>query len=266
MALQTKVSFVDIDKTGGIIRVKDTTGIYSVSNPTGYGFPNTAVGDINKIIFSISQYSTTDIFKQTYVRVADILHPEYFITPTINQITSGTEIEITSISLGQTTIFIPFEDGVFDLNMYSVLTTAKTGVIAATGNPFITGTGLATYLQYDSVLVNEKTYDIDKTKDTNGGTILYLVEELQDTTNLFYPSYKANVKFITDVSTTTCLYNKVGKLATSCDCDNNDVVNTLFEIELLKWASQYAFDNGDFVKANELIVSAQRACNYNCGC
>lgn len=263
--LKTKLEFVDIDKTGGIITIKDSTGIYSITNPEGYGFPNASVGDMNKIIFTISQYNSDEIYKQTYVRVADPLYPEYLTTPTINQITAGTPIEFSSISLNQSSIFIPFEDGVFDFNMYNVMTTAKTGVVAAQGNPFITGSGLDTYLVYDSILVNEKLYDIDKTKNSNGGTILFLVQELEDSSTLFYPAYRANMKALTDKATTTCLYNKVGKLALDCGC-NSSTKEILADIELFRWAAQYAFDNQDYIKATELIVSAQRACESNCNC
>lgn len=266
MALKTKIKFQSIDKTGGIIKVKDTTGNYSIDNPEGYGFPNTPVGDINKIILTISQYSTTELYTQTYVRVADPNNPQFYITPTINQITSGTEIDITSISLGLSSIYIPFEDGVFDLNMYSVLSTPKTGIIAAVGNPFVIGTDLETYLQYDSILIANKLYDIDKTKNMVGGTILYLVQEIEIADTQFYSTYRANTKFMTDMATTTQLYNKVGKLASNQD-STDKLRLKLYDIELFKWASQYAFDNGDYIKANELIISAQMASKHlNCNC
>lgn len=265
MALSPKVQFKSIDKAGGIIQVIDATGAYSVDNPGGWGFPNASVGDMSKVILTLSQYTILNTYKQTYVRVADPLHPEWLLSPTLNQIVAGADMTITAVTLGLSEFIVPFEDGVFDLNMYNVLTTGKTGILAIQGNPFINGTGLDTYLQYDSILVGDNLYDIDKTKSTVGGTILYLAQELLTNDTVFYPCYRSNTKFMTDSATTACLYNKVGKLA-SCGGDKK-VRENLSDIDLYQWGAQYAFDNADYVGASNLITAAQKMCEAsNCGC
>jgi len=265
MALETKLEFVSIDKTGAIIKLKDSTGAYSINNSTGYNFPNTSIGDISKVILTISEFDSNKVYKQTFSRVSDIAHPEYILTPTINQLTAGTEFEVSARSLGLSTIYTPFEDGVLNINMYSLTTNIKTGIIAAIGTPFILGSNLDSYLQYDSILIGDTIYDIDKTKTTNGGTILHLVQEILVTANSFTALYRANTKIIIDMGTKTYLYNLVGKLAhNSCDC-NSKTKDLLLDIEIFKWASQYAYNSGDYIEANKLIKSAYKAAKYvNC--
>lgn len=267
MALVTKESFLNIDKTGTRIFIQEDTGAFNVStNPEGWGFPNTEIGDINKIIYVLTQYSSNQTARQTYVRVADPLHPEYLLTPTINQITSGTTVEINSMLLGISPVPLPFDDGVFDLNVYHVLTVPKTGVIIATGNTMITGTGLSTYVQYDSVLVGDRLYDIDKSKP-NSDTVLFLVQEIQEPATSFNPTYRANVKFINTLDTEVCVNNKAGKLASDCGCDDSDKAFKLYTIKGFQWAANKLLQDNNMVEANKLIRTANKLCkSLNCGC
>lgn len=249
MALELKPISGGFDKTGAQLFIIDGTGVYSTSNPGGYGFPNTAVGDINRLVFTASNFNSKDIIIQTYVRVADPLHPEWMTSPTINQITSGTPIVMSSMNIINPTPFpVPFSAGVVDINMYAILNTVKTGVVGLEGNPYVEGNGLDAFLVYDSVYINNKLYDIDKTKSTSGGTVLWFIQELTEDATQFSPAYRGNLKVLNDKPLVEKLYNTAAKQAMCCGDDWCDLM-----LNLHRELAQISFEAGDNGTASTLL-------------
>lgn len=255
MALQLKPESVSIDKTGAIFYIKDATGVYSATNTGGYGFPNPEVGDIDRIIFTVSNFNSSDILSQTYVRVADPLHPEWLTQPTINQITSGVTVELSSVTLTGSPFPLLFSDGVEDLNMYTVMNAVKSGIVAQIGNPYVEGSNLDTFLIYDSIYLGNKLYDIDKTKTTSGGTVLFLIQELQDNGTQFQPAYRGNVKFINDKNLIEKLYGAAADISKSCDCKD---IDNIMMMNLHRELAEISFEGEDYDSATTLLGK------YNC--
>src|SRR5690606_42012657 len=62
LMLETKLDIIDVDSTGRIISVRNTTGNYNeTSNPGGFGLPNPTKSQVQSIIFTLSHYNESTI-------------------------------------------------------------------------------------------------------------------------------------------------------------------------------------------------------------
>lgn len=91
MALEPKFT-IDLSQDGKTIVFKETTGVYSLSNPGGYGTPNPAAG-------SVTVFNLTVTYPSGTVTVIDMIPEGY------PDITGLVEYEIVSDT--------PFADGVY---------------------------------------------------------------------------------------------------------------------------------------------------------
>lgn len=262
MALDFKVELVGISDTGKTIAVEDSTGAYNaVTNPGGWGSPNPEVGDIDLYLISLSHFSFKEIYWQRQVRAAT--EPNDQTQPGVNQIAVGATVNLDSIKLGMAETQNTFSDGVYDINIHAILD----GVIGATGvagQTFLLPSTSEDVSQYDVIYAGGMVYDIDQSKDTNGGTVIYVVQELQANVATIQLGYKANVKALKDLGLRTCLTNSTGNLG-GCGCGNKGK-QKLLDIAIDQWFSELAYADGDYKTANELVISAGLTCRKECGC
>lgn len=268
--LQTKLEFIGVDSTGRVITVKDITGLYnSVTNPTGYGSPNLEISDIDSILFTISEYDSDTLYKLRFIRVSDPNHPEYLITPSIDDIASGvSNVEFTSIVLNINEALDglrAFDDAVYDINMYTLFgQTNGTGVL---GQKIITGTNLDTiYNTVDFIVVDNNIYTIDKSVESDPNS-LTLVESLKENVTSFYQAYFSNVKGINGAASDCCGNQEAGKLAEKdCNC-SQDKFDSLFKLWMYKIAATIDFNCGNYKRANDLLKASQKVCkSFKCKC
>jgi len=271
MALITQLDFVGVDKTGRVISVKDSTGLYSTpDNEGGYGTPNLEILDINTILFTISEIDSSNIYKLRFVKTPDTSHPEYLLIPSISDIANGiSNVEFTSIVLGITDPadgLKAFEDGIYDINMYTA--TDLIFAMGTQGDKFITGSGFTSvYNTVDYILVDNDIYTIDKTVPVDDN-ILTLKEELNQEVTEFYIVYRANTKALNQAASDCCGTQEAGKVAESdgCGCMDKKLDN-LFKLWMYKIAAQIDFNCGNYIQANELLKGAQKVCkSLNCKC
>lgn len=271
MALKTKLDFIGVDKTGRVITVKDSTGNYSSpDNEGGYGNPNPEITNITNILFTISEIESAKLNKLRFVRIADPAHPEYLVSPSIDDIASGVaDVEFTSIVLGLTEPqegLKAFNDGIYDINMYTLF--EQIAGTASQGDKIITGNGFTSvYNSVDFIEVNNNIYTIDKTIPVNDN-ILTLVEELEEDINEFFPAYRANIKALNQAASDCCGTQEAGKLAENdtCGCSEKKF-DKLFKLWMYKIAAQIDYNCGNYIQANDLLKGAQRVCkSLNCKC
>lgn len=264
MALDFKVELVGISDTGKTIAVRDVTGLYDpADNPGGWGTPNPEIGDIDFYLLSLSHFSLPDVYWQRQVRVAT--EPNDQLTPSVPDIANGNIVRMDSVKLGMSTDQKTFNDGVYDINVYAVLDYTIT-CTANNGATFLLPTNPIDVSMYDVVYVDGKLYDLDHSKDTAGGTVIYVVQELKmaSGTMTISPGFRANVKTMKDLGLRTCIYNSTGNMyRVGC---NKKCKQRMLDVAIDQWFAELAFEDEDYVAANELILSASKTCRKECGC
>lgn len=260
MPLEFKISNPLVSDTAKTIYLTDETGAYdAVNNPGGYGSPNQEVGDIDLYVIELSHLSLKEVYVQTQGRAGT--PPEVIITPAINDIANGNaDIALNTyrLKIDDSTELKTFGDGVYNIDVSVVFNDVYAGTGGA-GNTYIVP-AVPFVGDFDVVYAGGVIYDIDKSKDTNLGTVIYLVQELQDDISSFRVGYKDNVKLANDTSVKTCMTRKAIK---TCGCGKSKRVIDVW-VDYLN--SQWAFDDEDYAAANDLILSAGATCKRDCGC
>lgn len=233
MALKVKTEYVGIDKNGSNISIKDATGYYIPElNPTGYGNPNLPVNQIDSVVFTISNYNTSEVLK--------------FTAPSIPDVVSGKEIILNANNLIGGLNTLQFEDGAYDLNEYVFVTDSFIISEAELGTPFVIVENTLTqdYLfKYDSIQDQlGNIYNIDKTKPFNAN-VIYLVEELLAEATTIKIGYRANSKFLN-----TRDFDYI--LGRQCLSRKDNVILDIF---YHKQMAIHMFNEGDYQVANKLI-------------
>lgn len=277
MALKTKLSIDSVDSTGRIFNIHDSTGIYDLStNDTGYGFPNPEVSDIDSIVFTISRYKEDKLHSVKYVRSLDPLNPEFLTIPSIEDIANGTEVNINSITLGITTPeegLKTFADGVYDITMYTILGPGYSITVSGDkGNKEIIGNGLdIIFNNYFYINFNNIIYTIDKSRGTNAGENLYLIEDLKDdiVNEQINPVLFSNKKALNDAGSNCCISNGSGKLVLDSCCSpcESKFEKAFFKLILYKMVAKINFNLCNYDKANDLLDGASKGCkSLKCNC
>lgn len=202
MPLQTKLSLIEVDPTGTLIKIRESTGLYNSSNnENGYGGPNILPSDIKRIMVTASRFKSEAISSVIYSRDYDPDYPVFISDPSIDQIAQGEPIILSSLSLRMNEEeegLLPFRDSVWDINSYSFVDPIE-DIYGEEGDTFISGQGLDSVMEiYDAIEINGVVYDIDKSKPNLGGTVLNIIGELEDDVTSFQPAYRANIKVLVD--------------------------------------------------------------------
>lgn len=260
MPLEFKISNPLVSDTAKTIYLTDETGAYdAVNNPGGYGSPNQEVGDIDLYVIELSHLSLKEVYVQTQGRAGT--PPEVITTPPINDIAnSNADIALNTyrLKIDDSTELKTFGDGVYNIDVSVVFDDVYVGAGEA-GNTYVVPT--APFVgDFDVVYAGGVIYDIDKSKDNNLGTVVYLVQELRSDVSSFRMGYKDNVKLANDTSVKTCMTRKAIK---TCGCGKSKRVIDVW-VDYLN--SQWAFDDEDYAAANDLILSAGATCKRDCGC
>lgn len=189
MALINKISFLSQDKSGREVVIKDTTGLESTGVTTGYGPTNGAVPqDIVAYYFTVSRMfdSIDHVFK---------LDGSIDTMPNPIDVAYGAPITLTTDLFSDDKDEFPmiFKDGILDINMYVEFPGYESVEIAKDTN-YIVGDDFSDAYKGDAIVVNEVIYQIDKSLDNNGYTVLYIVGEFEEDADSFGILHRANTK------------------------------------------------------------------------
>lgn len=238
MAFELKVAFVSQDKSGRIITLRDSTGTGSGGySPTG--IPRE---------FFLSQTLTFSRLNSAQV---------FSLKNEGNEWTYGKDIRIDS-SLFSSNIdaaaFI-FNDGILDVNLYNEVD-GRSGVVITGGTNFITGGSFASFVDKDSVIVNDKIYQIDKVQNTNNNTVLYIIGTFETSATSFTAAYRSNIKVILrSVAFNGIALAYRNLLTQSKDQQEMYRPNLTDAIGFYEASLMFAQD-GDYVSAQELILAS----------
>lgn len=250
MALETKIDFIEQDKSGRKVVVKDGTGFESAGRESGYGPGNGLPENILAYYFVVSRIFS----RRDYTLKIDGTDPNL---PTPTDLAYGQELELNTALFkyedGDTLVHPMqiFCDGVLDLNMY-VEFVGQSGVSIQKDTNFITGSNFSEAVKGDAVLVAGKIYQIDKSSYNNGSTVLYIIGAFEDSASSYNYLYRANVKVLLTAMSEN-LHSYACKLLSS-NVENPDwnKINTAISF---RRAALGFFNAGtpDYVEADDLI-------------
>lgn len=184
-------------------------------------------------------------------------HPEYLIDPKAIDIGGGKVFEVDSYKLGITKVDEPYyswRDGVINVNIY-----VGGDNITVTGlkdTNYLVGTGLQPILEnYDSVIVGKDVYQLDKSKSTNAGTILFLTSDLKEDVSSVTVAVKDNLKLYNDFRT-RCAIAQVAQVLTDTNYYRpsvNEKSQAVLKLITNKQASKILFDQESYLEADRLL-------------
>jgi hypothetical protein len=268
MALQIKHKIVPNNSNRNIV-FTETTGVYSSTNPTGYGATQTPTGfrEIVDILNSNLKILTVNgtvnfIGGSTPTVIGEVYSTSYNNT-NAQLIANGTP---QNIDLG-TLIPEEYVDGVYKSYYYNWFTGQGT-VSTNTGNTLIvSNTTEFAAGNYINIIILDVSYnyeivsvDPDSLTITINGTVpvdLTLV-------NSYKVGYTSTAYFANTFSINKCLHSRISKLAiSSCSC-NNGCTEKLYEAVMLYMAIQPNMDLGKYQKAQDIIEYLNNYCNDGC--
>ena len=267
MSLQVKNKVTPNNSNRNVV-FSETTGVYSGTNPGGYGASQSPTGyrsvsDIGSSNLEFLTYNGTLNFNggSTPDVVGSIYATSYIDTDARN-IANGTS---QTIDLG-TLVPNDYVDSVYKSVYYNwfngidmVTRNDDTTLLVPDTNEFIGAsyieiiTGIDIHSIYEVVSVNSTTFSIV----VNG-----VLPDM--TTAIYRVGYSSTSYFANTYDINKCLHGRVAKLAvSSCTC-NNKCTEKLFEAVMLYMSIQPNIDLGKYQKAQEIITYLTNYCNDGC--
>ncbi len=246
MALQVKLQFLGQNRSGREIQLKDATGLQSFGRATGYN--SVQPGNIKAYRLSFSRIGLAENFWT----VIDGTNSKL---PVPSKIAMGIPFNINSSlfqdSSGQQNLASSiFSDGIVDINMY-VQFEGMTDVVISKDTSFVTGGSFRTVYDSDSILVDGVVYELDKSKDHNGYTVLYIIGSFAADATSFDILYRANTKaFLVSVGD-YALQTSVANLG----CGKSDTLDTICIAMANKEAADLFYKSEEYSQADELLIS-----------
>lgn len=273
MALQQKHKTVP-NQSNRNISLTDTTGIFSVLNPTGYGADQTPTGyrrvtDIQNSDFHILESNGTLKYSGGLTPVIENgLYSVSYNLSNAQSLANGTP-KVLDLS---TLIGDSFEDGIYKTIYYNwflpidVLTTnGENAVILSSAEE-------AANVKYVRLFGdgNDKIFTVTSIEDSAlivDGDLSEFVNDYQG-----YLAFESEAYFVNTYELNKCLRSKIAKLSVSnCSCKCN-TTNKLYEAVMMYMSIQINMDKGNYTKVQEIINALTMYCNgsncngSNCNC
>lgn len=248
--LDTKLQFINQDKSGRYITIRDATGLESNGVKTGYGPNNKDVSEIKAYYFSVSRIfdGVDDLYKfdgtEEYLpTIAEFATQERDLMLTTNLFSEDSKKNFPEI----------FKDGIVDVNMY-VEFAGLSGVIIKKGERYVYGGDFTDALNTDVIIVNEVIYDIDHSMNNNGGTVLYIIGEFLDDATSFNTAYRSDLKMLLTAMSRHYHDYACKVLSDSLNSPEWNKVNIASSFRLAA-KGLFESDTPDYYAANDLIES-----------
>lgn len=258
MALKEQIKVLSQDKSGRVLHLQNRTGLEVNGRDTGYGPTNGQIADIKEYILQFSRIERSEVFT---IRIDTSTG-----YPVLNSVLNGIPFEVN------TTMFegnpndrgaTVFSDGVLGLVSNSVWP-GLTGVVITKGNNYIAGYAgqFNRALEGSRIQVNGKLYDIDESRSSIAGSVLYVVGEFEDDATSFDIVYQGETKILLQAVSDNAHAYVTAKVSTSEPAQQKLFVDDLTRSLHYKIAAKgFAVHCQDWHKANDLVISAGRILN-----
>jgi hypothetical protein len=268
MALIVKHKSTPNQSTQNLV-LQETTGVFGILNPGGYGASQTPTGtrEISDIIssnFNILEYNGSITYNgSTTPILVDSLYSTLYNNINAQAIANGTTQTFDLATL----IGNSYVDGVYKSVYYNWFT--GDDVVSASGSNQLAlpSTQEAENVKYIKVIdgVNQYIYSV---LSVSGNTLTVN----GDVSNLggdylYTLAYESTAYFANTYNINKCLHNKISKLALSnCSCKNKST-EKLYEAVMMYMSIQPNMDLGKYTKAQEIIKALTIYCNGGeCNC
>src|SRR5690606_6786002 len=175
--------------------------------------------------------------------------------PTASQIGNGRVFETDSNKLGITKDdqgYYSFRDGIVEVDLHLGMDIVE--VTGTKGDFFVIGTGLQNVFDnYDSVLIGDEVYIIDKSKDTNAGTVLYFDKDLSEDISEMTVAIRESTKVLSNLRTKKIIAKSAHILSNDYPSSRYRVLekeNGVLKVIKNKLASEIFFEREDYSKAD----------------
>lgn len=251
MPTTAKLTFVSLDKNSRVLTVKDTTE------------PNS--DDYDKVIIRVGRVNTSE-----FVEIEQTPHNINTKLPSFTDILSGKDIPINSYVLGITEVgggLEAFSDGILDINMYKIENILYTFPVVE-GQNFIVGTGLDALYAYDEISVGAKRYTINKSLPHNGGTVLYLTKDIEESADDFKPVVQSNLKVFNSMGAERFLSTNSLVIFRACDSGTGTpLIGAVNKISAYIIGAEKAFEAKDYRGADIILCNiTNQVIQKECAC
>lgn len=179
-------------------------------------------------------------------------------TPSISEIGNGKVFDTDSNKLGITKDdqgYYSFRDGIVEAEFH--LGFDEVFVTGSEGDFFAIGTGLQqVFDNFDSVLIGEDVFTIDKSKSTNAGTVLYFDKELPEDITSMVVSKRYSTKVLSNLRTKTIIAKSAHILSNDYPSSRYRILekeNGILKVIKNKIASEIFYEQEDFIKADFML-------------
>lgn len=271
MSLQVKNKVTPNNSNRNVV-LTETTGVYSGTNPGGYGYSQSPTGYRNTANVASSNLEllnyngTVDFSGGSTSTIVDGIYSTSYIDTTAQAIAAGTS---QTIDLGS---LIPevYVDSVYKSYYYNWFTglanvsygsTSPTSstIVVTNIEEFVNASYIDIFYSGQNKIYEIVSVDVDALTVVINGEISSL---------LFSTVYKIGYSSISYFASTyyinKCLHSRISKLAiSSCSC-NNRCTEKLYEAVMLYMAIQPNMDLGKYQKAQDIITYLTNYCNDGC--
>lgn len=275
MTLQVKHKITPNNSNRNIV-LTETTGVYSSTNPGGYGSTQSPTGlreiaDIFSAQFFILEANgtisytgsgTPTIIGLVYAFASDVAGGGEIDTGTAQSLAGGTSV---NYDLG-TLVGDTYIDGVYK-TQYGVNFQNAPVTSSCTGNTTLTVSDTTPFTGATKIrfVAGGITYEYDIVS-VNSGSITLSANGpvLTSASRTFSIYYTSTAYFASTYYINKCLHSRISKLAiSSCTC-NNGCTEKLYEAVMLYMAIQPNMDLGKYQKAQDIIEYLTNYCNDGC--
>jgi len=255
--------------------LQETTGVFGVLNPGGYGASQTPTGDrtVGQIVSSnfliLENTGSITYLGETLPTLIDSLYSINYTSGTAQAIANGTTQTFNLATL----IGNSYVDGIYKTVYYNwFFGNVATTLDVLNGNPVIVVSSVdefvnAKFFRDENTgeiyeIINVNTVNSEITLNTGWKGISGTVIE-----GAFSVSYYSEAYFANTYNINKCLHNKISKLALSnCSCKNKST-EKLYEAVMMYMSIQPNMDLGKYTKAQEIIKALTIYCNGGeCNC
>lgn len=248
---------IDKELTNSLqVIVRDETGLYNESNPTGYGGGNgDSVITFEKYIFDLYNVYTNTGYRHIQ---SDIITEGEYVIPSIAKIVNKENVLISANEFE----LLKFEDGLYKVFMNLQLNIPYSGSgFAGTEVIVNVGAAQALYNNYDGIIVNGEIYSIQGIVNNN----IILNRNISETFTSFKPILRTSLDLIISDDLNDYIDISIANLAKDCGCKSNvNMINVLSEIQLYQWGIKRSLDVNDISQAYEYFKMAKSLASRIC--
>lgn len=259
MAIKQKLIIDQSKSSNNQIIVRDETGLYSLSNPTGYGGNNgNPYTDIIKYVFVVTNLFTGQ--KYTQIQSDDLSNINEFHNPSIDRIVNKEDVTLDASNFGLTN----FSDAPYKIDMYVVFNYIYEGDGYAGTEIVVNTSGAQTVFNNYNSIYSLNVYNLKNIEDD----VLILDETISSEFHDFFVSLKVSSQIIISDELNDCLNKQIADFISNCNCNlNNSNINYISELQVIVWGLNRSINKGDYLQASEYLRFAKEICKaLNCGC